>query len=201
MSYKLSLNAPAGRDNRPPSPELKDDGTNFMWRMFFDQNRYIIDADFPDECLDQLIDGYLLAAPDEKYQLRVELARAVQMSARTTILAGVNEDDVAEWEWDVLAYEAPLHATDSDPYGWGDGSGQLGVHTSTVSDVWASEVPLVLLETSYDPFTAISRPVSTEGDYLFVKNLIWLEPSNEEDFLRSLSRVGFITFGEPRTDR
>ena len=36
----LTANNVAGRDNFAPAPELHDDGSNFEWRMFFNQGYY-----------------------------------------------------------------------------------------------------------------------------------------------------------------
>jgi hypothetical protein len=196
MTAILSTNNPAGRDNRAPAPALRSDGTNYPWRMFFDNNQRILDAETTTECLDYLIDGYQILTYEEQKEARLDLARSVQSLARGVIAGNVEPDDVEDWEWAVLTYGDI--ETGLDPFGWGDGTGTLGENDPEVIDIWGNKHQLVLLETSYAPYTDISRPMSTEGDYKFVKNIIWLEPQDEETFLRSLSRIGFINFGTPR---
>jgi hypothetical protein len=195
MTAILSTNNIAGRDNIAPAPALKENGENYPWRMFFDNNQRIVDADTTVELLDYLIDGYQVLNTEERHEARINLARGVQQLARGVIASQVEPDDVSDWEWSILVYgdqEAGL-----DPYGWGDGTGELGKYDPEVIDVWSSKHQLVLLESTYAPYTDIARPMSSEGDYKYVKNIIWLEPEHEEDFLRSLSRIGFITFGQP----
>lgn len=198
--YKLSVNNTAGRDNRPPAPALKETGENYEFRMFYDQDARIIDADYPAECLAQLIPGYLDLPEDLQFTARKDLARTVQLMARATLLAAVDPDTIEEWEWAVLTYENSAD-DNTDPYGWGNGDNAIGTEDLEVADVWSSKTPLVLIETNYVPYTNIRRPLSSEGDYKFVSNIIWLSPKSEIEFLQSLSRIGFVAFGSPRSDR
>ena len=149
------------------------------------------------ECLSYLIENYLSYDVHVQLDLRKDLARGVQQMARGVIVADGEPGDVERWEWDVLVWGDENVGV--DPYGWGDGSRPVGGEVDEeVVDVWRSDVPLVLVTTSYAPFTDVPRPMSVEGDYEFVKNIIWLDPSDELRFLQSLSRIGFITFGTPQ---
>lgn len=198
MVYVVTSNTIAGRDNRAPAPALRADGTAFDWRMFFDNNQRIVDADTTEELLGFLIPNYSAMTKEEKQDSRVELARGVQQLARATILSELSDDKVEslqDWEINVLSYGNDEH---SDPFGWGDGSGQFGVLNDEVPDEWNSDVPLVLLDINYAPYTEVPTPLSGFGDFIEVPNLIWLRPTGELEFLRSLSRIGFITFGTPR---
>jgi len=192
MTTVILANTLQARDARPPAVSLKDDGTFFPWRMFFDGNRRVADTDNISEALEVIIPGYL--ASDDKFSERVRLAETVQMAARSAIatrLTDAQVQNLEEWEWNVLTY-------DGTPYGWGDGSLPVGTEQSDESvDVWKSDIPLVLLTSSYAPHTTILKPLSIEGDYEEVKNLIWLRPEEEFEFLQTLSRIGFITFGVP----
>lgn len=197
MVSVLTTNTIFGRDNRAPAPEVKDDGSNYPWRMFFENDQRIVDADTTEELLDYLIPGYIGLDAEARKAARLDLARQVQALARATIVAGLDEDAVkglADWEWDVLTYGDEVN---TDPYGWGDGSGTLGELDEERVDEWNSSVPLVLIETNYTPYTDVIPPLSSEGDYQEVKNIIWLRPESEEGFLHSLSRIGYITFGSP----
>jgi len=195
----VSTNNPLTRDNRAPAPALKEDGENYSWRMFFDNDQRIVDADTPEECLDFIIRDYLLLDADARKDARLSLARLVQQLARATILGNLTQeqmDALKEWEWEVLNYGSD--ETGFDPYGWGDGSRPIGSEQDDEQpDFWNSDIQLVLVDTSYTPYTDILPPLSSEGDYAEVKNIIWLRPSDDLQLLRSLSRIGYITFGTP----
>lgn len=199
MVSVVSSNNRQSRDNRAPAPAVRSDGSNYPWRMFFDDGQRIVDADTTAEVLDYLITDYTLLDDEEKKQARIDLARSVQQLARATLLGNIDAEKaatLADWEWDVLNYGSE-GAT--DPYGWGDGTGTLGTfdEDSESIDLWSSDIPLVLLDTTYIPYTEISTPLSSEGDFKDVKNIVWLRPTQELSLLRSLSRIGFITFGQP----
>ena len=188
------------RDNRAPAPEVKDDGSNYPWRMFFDNNQRIVDADSLEELLLFLIPNYDVMTEENKKLARVSLASHVRMLARSTVLANLTPETaekIKDWEWDVLTYGDDEGEGTADPYGWGDGSQPIGTDNPDVMDEWSSEVPLILLDTNYYPYTDILPPVSSEGDYEEVKNIIWLRPNTEMLLLTSLSRIGYITFGTP----
>lgn len=200
MAAVLTANLPMARDNVAPSPATKEDGSNYRWRMFFDGGARIADADYPAEMLEILIPGYdYLANEEERLDARIALAKNVQQLARAVILGNISPEDaekITDWEWNVLNYGDDENP---DPFGWGeDGSGELGVKNEDTVDFWSNDIPLVLLETSYAPLTDIPVPLSDDGDYYdFVRNLIWLRPLEEVDLLKSLSRIGIITFGTP----
>lgn len=48
---------------------------------------------------------------------------------------------------------------------------------------WEHEVPLVLIDTDYAPYTARTRPTG---------RTVWLNPSTEVEYLASLAELGFI---------
>lgn len=198
MTAVLTSNNRSARDNVAPAPATKEDGSGYAWRMFFDNGQRIADADTLPEIIDVLIPGYAeFTTFDEKFTARFELAKRVQMLARSSILSTLSNEvleNVKDWEYGILAWDKF-----DDPYGWGDGSLEPNVdYDPNVLDVWSSDVPLVLINTFYQPFTDIATPLSPYGEISgLVKNLIWLKPSDELEFLRSLSRIGYITFGQP----
>jgi hypothetical protein len=198
MTAVTSSNNIRTRDNRAPAPAVRDDGTNFPWRMFFQNNQRIVDADLLEECLDYLIPDYTLLSPEERSEARVVLTRQVQQLARAQIVSNVTPEQAEEledWEWEILNYG---EGDTQDPQGWGDGTRPIGGEQDDENpDFWKADQPLVLLDISYTPYTEILPPLSSEGDYKEVKNLIWLRPTGELELLRSLSRIGYITFGSP----
>lgn len=195
MSVIITANKLNTRDNLVPSPETKPDGSGYPWRMFYNGNQMIADMDTTGEALEVLIPGYIAGTDEQRLSDRVQLAETVQTLAKATILADISAEDdakLAPWEKEVLFFSG-------DPYGWGSGENPVGsAQDDDNFDLWSQEIPLVLVNTSYAPFTEIIKPVSSEGDYEEVKNIIWLRPDNELSFLNSLSRIGYITFGVPQ---
>lgn len=199
MTAVLTANNRAARDNFAPPPALKEDGSNYAFRMAFDNGARFADADTTEELLEVLAPGYLELDEEGRMVARIGLAKNVQLLARGSLLANLSQDELdalEDWELNLLAWDEP-----EDPHGWGDGS-RLPTSDPTVEadtlDVWKSKHPLVLLDISYTPFTEVPRPVSVFGDYADeVPNLVWLRPVDELTFLRSLSRIGYIKFGNP----
>lgn len=212
MTAVITANNRLARDNVAPPPQTKEDGSNYNWRMFYDNRRRIADADTPAEMLDVLVPGYSdLKTFEEKYTARYLLARRVQMLARATVLDNISEESynsLTASERKVLEWD-----TDSDPAGWGDGTKEpipttvlhrlfeQGVpEESDLYDIdeWNSDHPLVLLDTSYAPYTEVPRPSSKHGDFeKNLPNLMWLSPADELELLKSLSAIGYIDFGRP----
>lgn len=196
MSIIITPNQVASRDNRAPAPATKPDGSGFQWRMFYQSNSMIADVDSTADALEVLSSGYASLSTEEKLEDRIRLAQTVQINARSIIASRISQKTASElkdWEWDVLLYQG-------DPYGWGNGTGKLGEQDDESLDIWSSDIPLVLVSTSYAPHTNIIKPISIEGDYKEVKNLIWLRPEHELEFLQTLSRIGYITFGRPAVE-
>lgn len=201
MSAVITANNRASRDTRAPAPATKEDGSNYKWRMFYDDGRTIADADYLSDLIETLFPDYgFLETNEQRLGARIALAKGVQMQVRSQIIANLNADDVeklADWEKAVLEWNGDGTL---DPYGWGTGDGELGVAKTGndwVPDVWSSDIPLVLISTSYDGDTGISHPISIHGDFNEVPNILWLRPETEYALMKSLSRAGYITFGEP----
>lgn len=200
MSAIITANERLARDNRAPSPALKDDGTNFQWRMFYDNNRLIADFDETADAFEIFSPGYTSFSVEDKLAERTRLAQQVQLLARSTVLANLDPEQQAAlepWELNVLLYQGE---NNNDPHGWDDGTGKLGEDDEDAVDFWKSDVPLILVSTSYAPYTKTIRPLSIEGDYEEVKNIIWLRPESELALLESFTDIGYITFGRPMVE-
>ncbi|MGV8910495.1 MAG: hypothetical protein ACOH1Y_16050 [Propionicimonas sp.] len=169
--------------DEPPAPPYKDDGTMFLYSMFFDGDKFIAYADEPADLLESLIPGYNEMDEQSQVQARIMLAVTVQTQAQAYINADPeNAEKIAaltDKEHDALT--SPRH---TQPHGWGPDP-QMG-------DFWDSEVPLVLVETGYAPYTTLDRPMSSIAHVVDPPNMIWLRPQDEWEFLLSLHRVGSI---------
>lgn len=58
----------------------------------------------------------------------------------------------------------------------------------TVQD-WTHPIPLVLVTTNYSPATALPPPMGKDGG-----EIIWLDPTDEVKYLRSLANAGALDF-------
>lgn len=187
MTTILTPNVRATRDSHVPPPALRENGENYPWRMFFDGNRQIADSDNLSELLDLIIPTYGdLETEDQRYAARLELAKSVQLAARTQVVLGLSQEEVdgltdQEWQW----------------LSWEDFSDPSGLTEDGAPIVWKSKAPLVLIDTFYAPFSALLPPLSSHGDVSDAPNIVWLKPSSEVEFLYSLHYIGYLSFGEP----
>jgi hypothetical protein len=156
------------------TPPLRDDGALHAFAMFFDGDERIAYADAHEDLLAVLIDGY--AAMDEQDRLAARIRLAVRAQVR--IQAALNAD-VDPAVWNALDAEDREVLTGSR-------------HEQPRIDFWDPEVPLVLVETGYAPFTDVDQPISGIADVRYPPNMIWLRPAEERDLLESLDRAGFI---------
>lgn len=186
MSVEVIRNSRQGDEEAPLSP-LHEDGTRYPYAMRFDGGKYLGYADSPAELLGLLIDGYEDLEPQAQQVARIRLAVRVQVVTQGLINANT-EPEV--WEALSEAERAVLNGPRFEqPHGWG-GDDPMG-------DVWESaEVPLVLVETGYAPYTDIEKPISGVADVLNPPNMIWLRPVEEWEFLESLANTGHIDLFE-----
>jgi hypothetical protein len=132
-------------------------------------------ADTAGELPAVLIPGYEAIADDdaghdEALWRRYESAVATATELQETLLAtaAVHGDfDAARADEAVLT---ALLADKTSPY---------------TGPVWRQRVPLVLIDTDYEPFTA--RPLPEGG-------VIYLRPAQEHDYLASLAEAGLIQY-------
>lgn len=198
--FELTGNVRQSRDTRAPSPKLKKDGSAYPWRMFFDDNSKIVDADTLAELIEQLLPGYMELDELGQAEARRRHVAQVAFNLKANILGGLSyeeQESLSEWEFEVLSSDEPLEKV--YPLGTIRNSDSEDEDESILGELWSSDVPLVLEEENFIPFTTVMPPVSSYGDYKLVPNIIRLASSSEEKYLESLARVGIITYGSPRT--
>lgn len=204
MAAIITSNAPAGRDNSAPAPALREDGSNYAWRMFYDGLQRIADADTLAELIDVLHPSarYLeLGSPEDKLLARLELGQRVQGELRTMIASRLLNEGIEaqEWEREILLFD------NGDPYGWEQGEGEINAvqpfalvaDTPQQLDKWSHELPLVILDVTHAPYTNVQEPYSSYGHARYVPNIIRIEVASEASLMETLNRVGFITLGRP----
>lgn len=157
----------------PLIPPLHEDGTSFNYCMYTDGNMNVAFADDVEDLLNVLIPGYLAMSEADKDFSRIRLAQTVAAQVQAEIIFDVDPSLVSEEEWKALT--APRGV--SQPR----------------ADWWTCEIPLVVVETGYEPYTNVPRPASAVADgRIDAENLWFLRPADEEDFLFSLHEVGYI---------
>lgn len=132
----------------------------------------LVYASTADDLLDEWIPGYLEATPVEQSRARAEHAVTARTHIVATIAAGL----------------APAELSNEQ-------EGVLLVDLQDMPDVdrWDPQVPLVLLEGMYRPFTDRMPPLSgIDGDVVDPSNILWLRHSTADGYLQSLARAGYI---------
>jgi hypothetical protein len=130
-------------------------------------------ADSVRDLICALIPGYEQTKEDnERAYLRIVFADMAAVMRQSEILAQLQGSEVTESEWATLV--APKTGPESVRAPW-----------------WRCEVPLLVVTTSYIPFTDRERPASVH-DGVRGKNLWWIDPSDEETLITTLHEVGYV---------
>lgn len=164
-------------EQQPQQPR-HDDGSRYRFRMQYNGDKEIAYCGSADELLDVLIRGYQAQDEPAQLQSRIRLAIGVQVIEQAYINANVPAD-----EWNKLP---------------DDDKGVLNGNRDEQPpvDEWMCEVPLVLVDTAYAPFSDVPRPISGIADVVNPPNLLWLRPAEPWEFLVSLVQVGYISLEE-----
>lgn len=177
MSVVLMRNNVEG--DGPVIAPTRDNGTGYAYCMYFNGMAEVAFADSYLDLLNVLIPGYSDFDEAERDYQRIRLAQSVAAQVQAEIIAEVDPADVTEAEWATLTSPRSV----SQPR----------------ADWWTSKVPLVVVETGYEPFTSVPRPASgLTADDPNADNLWFIRPAEEEDFLVSLHEVSYIRMMENR---
>lgn len=187
---------------KAPGIPFQEDGSFYPYIMYFDDNRKIAYAKHLPELLDDIIPGYLTATEEERLDMRLRRAINTQSAVQAAILTTLTEEHRAtlkDWELQVLSGEYNEERSYA-PRGFWKETLPQGVKPEDVPeeeqiDVWTSNVPLVLIDAAYQPWDKNTPPPLGNPDNT---NIQWLSPTNEMDFLFSLSAVNEIGFGTIR---
>jgi hypothetical protein len=161
----------------PPAPR-KADGAVYRFEMLFDGLGYRAYADTATELCEELIAGYT-AIDDEVAQAAARIQYAVGTQVR--LQAELVDDEDAMTSTTPQEREILLGAR----------------HVPPALEVWEADVPLVLVDTYYQPLGRLPRPAGRpRGGGPPESNLVWLRPADEAELLTSLSEAGVIILGE-----
>lgn len=167
--------------NNPAADEamlapLKDDGRSYRYCMYFNGDAEAVFADTYEELLTVLIPGYSEMDELNADIARIRLAQAVAAQIQAEVLSEVDPSTVSAEDMAILT--APRSQKQPEAT-W-----------------WKNEIPLVVVETSYAPYTEVPRPASALSDTVDAPNLWWIRPGEDEDFLYSLHEVGYLRLME-----
>ncbi len=148
-------------------------GRFYRFEMICDDDTNRVYDDSVKGLLDHLISGYSEMSADEKVQALLKHASdsQVRLQARLNIFF----DQVPRTPEEEAVLVGPRYEQPS-------------------VDVWESQVPLVLVDSFYAPYSDKVRPVSSEGDVISAGNIWWLTPAaGEMAYLVSLNEASIIT--------
>jgi hypothetical protein len=175
MAFVITRNNPAVDEGM--IPPLREDGRGYRYCMYFNGDAEAAFADSHEELLSVLVPGYVQMEEMDADVARIRLAQVVAAQIQAEVLAEVDPATVSEQEWAILNAPRSLKQP------------EVGL--------WRSEVPLVVVETAYAPYTDVQPPVSGLSDGIDdAPNLWWIRPTEDEDFLFSLHEVGYIRLME-----
>ena len=166
-------------DAPPPPPPRKADGAAYRFEMIYDAGKYRAYADTVTELCEELIVGYS-DIDDEVAQAAARILYAVGAQVRLQAELIVDND------------AAMASATPAER------ELLLGArHVPPELEVWEADVPLVLVDTYYEPLGQLPRPAGRpRGGGPSDSNLIWLRPADEAELITSLDDAGIISLGE-----
>lgn len=172
----IITNSPRG--DAPAVAPTRPDGALYRFEMLFDASTRRVYADSLTELLAALIHDYLQLADDPQAAARARLQYAVRTQVRlqATIAAACDLSTLTDQERELL----------------------LGSrHQPPQLSAWSAPIPLVLVETYYQPYGPLPRPTPTPRDPSHLQpNLIWINPIDEAELLTSLHAAGQITLAE-----
>ncbi len=157
---------------------MNENGDPFAYCLVMPDGEDYLYADTYDDMLVNLIPGYLATDDlEERALMRMRLGTQVAVVKQAEILADLDPAMITDEDWQVLT--APKAGSQVTSPEW-----------------WNSPIPLIVVETSYVPYTDIPRPASGLNDGIVAENLWWIRPAEQEDFLLSLHEVGFVQLME-----
>lgn len=164
------------RDGVVPEVPQRPEGGLYRFEMIFDGGRYRAYADTVTELCEQLIHGYAGLEDDvSQAAARIQHAVRAQVQLQAALVAEADLSSCSPEEQELL----------------------LGArHVPPALEVWEADVPLVLVDTYYEPLGGLPRPRGCPRAGPEDSNLIWLCPADEAELLASLADAGVLVVSE-----
>lgn len=189
MTRVLLANNRASRDTVAPAPSVDENGLAYPWRMFFNGGSEIVDASDLDELVDVLIPGYLDLDTAGRMEARVKYAQGLILRLKASVLVSLSNEDreaLEDWELEFLEADPTVVTWEKED-------------DETIR-VWKSDLPVMLIDVYYAPYTDTPRPISKHGDFDTTANVVFFKAIDDESFLTTLRNLGQIEYGRPSSD-
>lgn len=187
---------------KSPDIPYKEDGKFYEYMMYFDGDSKIAYSDDPADLIEILIPKYSEGTAEERLDNRIRYVLNMQKVIQGIVLADLSADRRAALEeWQLKALDGSYNKTESYAVRdfWKEtlpeGVKPEDVDADDQQDVWTLDEPLVLVDMAYQPWTDRYPPIGKPDG----SNILWLKPSDEVEFLDSLSETGQIKFGIERS--
>lgn len=174
MAVTIMRNTASG--DEPILAPKKEDGSGYRYCMYFNGDVDVAFADTLEEILDTLIPGYATLSEEDQDVARIQYAQNAAATVQASILAELEEGDISPEEYAILSAPRQL--------------------PQPTVKFWESEVPLIIVDTSYAPFTDVPAPSSALGSTLEESNVWIISPMDSEVFLMNLHEIGFLRLME-----
>lgn len=171
-----------GQGDIVPAPEhressivvVNDAGSPYPLGMVMPSGESFCYADSYSDLVCALIPDYAHAKTEEdKAYLRIVLADNAAVRRQADILAQLDVDEVSDGDWATL--NAPKTGEGAPEGIW-----------------WRSDIPLILVTTTYQPFTGRLRPGSKKDGVQKDNAVWWVDPTDEETLLTTLHEIGYV---------
>lgn len=144
-------------------------GNQYTYCMFFNNEQEVAFADTHEELLSALINGYAEADENRQEYLRIIEAQNAAAIIQAEIISQLDPNLITEKEYKTLTHPKQIK---QEPVLW-----------------WTNDVPLVVVETAYAPYTDVEPPASNKPNE---ENLWRINPLEDETFLINLHEIGYI---------
>lgn len=189
------------QDDIASNPSLNPEGEVYDWWMV-DSRRpeYVIYADTYHDLAKVLCRDNLEGSPEENMDALINAGMEATKSLKKQLKDVINSEPITVPQWEAEIIVASLANPEACIYGWGDGNKDFIVEPipskkSETRDIWDSQVPLILFELHYAPYTELQYPLSGYGEAIHPANIKWVRVSSEYSFIDSLYVAGLIDFG------
>lgn len=150
----------------------KADGSFYRFEMVADGGWHRYYDDEPAALVAFLIPGYLDLNEEDRLAARIRHAVDLQVRLQARLNTFFSNAPRTNEEHSILT--GPRHKQPD-------------------IDTWGCEVPLVLVDAFYGPYTDAPTPISLLSDVAFPPNLWWLRPAEGDmEYLRSLHETSLI---------
>lgn len=202
MSYTVVRHsAPYTKESIASCPEINPEGEVYNWWLVDQRRREdVIYADSHHDMALALSRQPRDGTPDENMSGRINAGLDAMFSLKKQLKDIIRSEPIMVPQWEAEIIMASLRYPEDLVYGWGDGNNDFIVEEVPTKnfetrDVWNSQVPLILFELHYEPYTHLQAPLSGYGEAMHPTNIKWVRVSSDYAFIDSFHVAGLIEYG------